>query len=92
VLFLLYESLSLIGLAAIIVKGVVIHEVTENIPKILPRGTDEIGIKVIYERNKNFASEYMKIRREKVINALKWLKSNNSMYSDIEINELLFVL
>ncbi|KAK3907787.1 ATP-dependent DNA helicase [Frankliniella fusca] len=37
--------------------------------------------------NKVSNAHYFRVRAEKVVNALKWLKANNPWYADIEINE-----
>ena len=62
----------------------------DNICTVLPRLLSQSElIPLKFKRKLVYRSHYMYgyVRPEKVINALKWLKCNNELYSDISINE-----
>ena len=62
----------------------------DSISAVLPRllGQSEL-IPLKFKRKLVYRSHYMYgyVRPEKVINALKWLKCNNELYSDISMND-----
>ncbi|GIZ00572.1 uncharacterized protein CEXT_448561 [Caerostris extrusa] len=64
-----------------------VFEVTENLPNILPRTTNNAGI-VITERLENInVTQQVLVCRQKVYNALYWLVANNPLYKDVTIDQ-----
>jgi PIF1-like helicase/Helitron helicase-like domain at N-terminus len=63
-----------------------IFEVSEKLPEMLPRNSDEIGIVVITESLENSNPREYQISRERVYNALDWLIANDPLYHDVTIN------
>lgn len=65
-----------------------IFEVTENLPKMLPRTTNNTGIVVVTERLENInVTRQFSISREKVYDALYWLVANKPLYKDVTIDQ-----
>ncbi|GIY31477.1 ATP-dependent DNA helicase [Caerostris extrusa] len=65
-----------------------VFEVTENLPNMLPRTTNNAGIVVITERLENInVTRQFSVCRQKVYNALYWLVANNPLYKDVTIDQ-----
>lgn len=54
----------------------------------LPQHTQEMSALQAFQRKLCYKGHYMYVRPANVLVALQWLKSNNSIYKDIEINSL----
>ncbi|CAB3249469.1 unnamed protein product [Arctia plantaginis] len=65
-----------------------IFEGTENLPKMLPRTTNNTGIIVVMERFENInVTRQFSISRQTVYDAFYWLVANNPLYKDVTIDQ-----
>ncbi|KAJ8685141.1 hypothetical protein QAD02_020934 [Eretmocerus hayati] len=61
-----------------------VHEVTESLPTMLPRNSDQAGIIVITEDIENFnISREHQVDRDRLYKGLGWLNVNNPLYDDV---------
>jgi len=59
----------------------------QKVANVLPNLLHELPIIKIHKRNSTFQSRDFRVKRSKVLNALRWLINNNPVYSDITISE-----
>ncbi|GBP31246.1 DTW domain-containing protein 1 [Eumeta japonica] len=64
-----------------------LHEVTEKLPNMLPRSTQDCGMVVITENLENITTREFEVNRDRVYRALRWLIANNPLYQDVMIDE-----
>ena len=60
-----------------------VEELTSSLPR-LPR---ELSVTVVKFKSKDNSLKDLLVRREKVADALLWLKSNNPYYKDVKIDQ-----
>ena len=59
----------------------------EELASILPRYPRDLSIIVVKMKGKDNSFKDVKVRREKVYDALQWLLKNNPHYSNVTINQ-----
>ena len=59
----------------------------QNVANILPRAPKDLPVIVFVFKGSGEKNKNIKVRRQKVLDALLWLKQNNPLYKSIEIDE-----
>jgi hypothetical protein len=64
-----------------------VNEVTELLPNMLPRSTDNSGMIVVTEHLENIRTRIIEVSRDRLNAALRWLIQNNPLYQDVTIDQ-----